>query len=370
MTSLRRVVCGLMSGTSVDGVDAAVVRVEGAWPTPAVRLLGRGRSGFDAGLRRRVLAVRSTGAAALGEICGLERALVAAYVAAAREACTQAGVPSQQLDAAAAHGLTLYHRPPVTWQIFDAARLAAGLGCRVVSDFRRADCAAGGQGAPLVPFADRVMFGRAGQTVATLNLGGIANITVLYADGRTVAFDTGPGNCISDYVCRSVWPEGSGHDAGGQMALGGRPVAGVVERALADEFFRCDPPRSTDTPAMLELWRRAVGDEGKAEIADLLASAVEITAASVAGALAGCGAQRVIAAGGGVHNAAMMAALRRRLAGVELVTSAAAGVPPESREAMAFALLGAATLDGVPSNVPAVTGASRAVVLGSVTPVP
>jgi anhydro-N-acetylmuramic acid kinase len=270
----------------------------------------------------------------------------------------------------------LFHRPPDTIQWFDPALLAAELDCAVVSDFRRADLAAGGQGAPLVPFADYLLFRDATRDRVLLNLGGIANITVLRAGGsldEVVAFDTGPGNCILDALAREYDPAGAGYDVDGALASRGKVIEELLEECMEDAYFSRPPPKSTDGPAMIELFERARRRVcAKADIDDLLATATELTALTIGLEIErhGPNGGEVIVSGGGSANRWLMERLRSLNFRRVVRRTDELGVPSSAREAMAFALLGAATLDGEPSNVPSATGARRRVVLGSITPAP
>lgn len=368
-----------MSGTSADGVDVAVVRVTGRGAEMSARLIHHHARPYPADLRSRIFAVRSGGVASLGDLAGLARSISLEYAGAVNECLTAAGLHADDVVAVAAHGQTLFHDPPDTIQWLDPALVAARTGCAVVSDFRRADCAAGGQGAPLVPFADYVLFRHPTRNRVLLNIGGIANLTYIPAGAgieRLVAFDTGPGNCVSDWICRERGRAGMSWDVDGAGALRGRVMREVVDRALADPYFLKPPPKSTDGPAMIGLFRRAAGD-APAEMNDLLATAAFLTATSVARAIlardlpAAGGGVEVIATGGGIHNKAMMGWLRSELGDrAEFRASEDLPFPPDAKEAVAFALLAAATLDNLPSNVPSCTGASRRVILGSITPRP
>jgi len=279
------------------------------------------------------------------------------------------------LAAIAAHGQTLYHRPPFTIQWLDPALLAAETGLRVVSDFRRADCAAGGQGAPLVPFADFILFRDREINRAVVNIGGIANVTLLPAAGaldQVRAYDTGPGNCISDYLMQTHYNSGVGFDNDGAMALRGNVATQVVEAMAGDPYFQKPPPKSTDGPDMIRAFEAAVAASGlKPGVEDLLATACYITAQEIHRSLSFFGptfSGEVIVSGGGTRNKRIMNELRSMVSTIRVTDEF--GVPSESREAIAFALLGAASLDGVPANVRSCTGATRSVVLGSVTPRP
>jgi anhydro-N-acetylmuramic acid kinase len=289
----------------------------------------------------------------------------------------EANVSASDVVAVAAHGQTLFHDPPETIQWLDPALLASETNVPVVSDFRRADCAAGGQGAPLVPFADYVLFRDPAKTRVLLNLGGIANITYLRAGGTiddVIAFDTGPGNCVSDALVRKLNPAGPGVDVGGAIAAQGVAVHPLLQHMLADPYFAKAPPKSTDTPAMVNLFhsaRAALGRNYPFEY--LVRTACLLTATTVADAIRRfCDPfpDELIVSGGGVHNATLMELLRQPLGSIPVIPIDQLGIPADAKEAVAFALLAAATLDGEPSNVPAATGAKRAVVLGSITPRP
>src|SRR5882672_4051022 len=199
-----RILAGAMSGTSADGVDVALVEVSGRGLEMSAKLLHHHARPYDPELRKRIFAIRRTGNISLAELGGLGREISVSYAAAINDALRDASLKANDLAAIAAHGQTLYHAPPDTIQWFDPALVAAEVGCAVVSDFRRADCAAGGQGAPLVPFADYVLFRHATKNRVLLNIGGVANLTWLKAGGAlddVIAFDTGPGNCVIDHVC-------------------------------------------------------------------------------------------------------------------------------------------------------------------------
>jgi anhydro-N-acetylmuramic acid kinase len=375
MNGGSRLIVGAMSGTSADGVDAALVRVEGRGTSMTATLLGHAHLPYPPGVRDAIFAARAAGTQgqqiSLAALARLGREISLAYASAVRGVLAHTHVDVSDVAAVAAHGQTLFHAPPDTIQWIDPALLAAEVGCAVVSDFRRADLAAGGQGAPLVPFADYVLFRHPTKSRVLLNLGGIANITWLPADAApagVIAFDTGPANCIVDELMKP------GIDTGGQLASGGRVNEPLLRDVLKSPYFERVPPKSTDGPEMIAAFRDAQRQHADAtRLSDLLATACAVTAASVAHAIERwCPAKvdEVIASGGGTKNETIMAMLRSELGEVPVPTIDELGVPSEAKEAVAFALLGAATLDAEPSNVPAATGARRAVVLGSITPKP
>jgi anhydro-N-acetylmuramic acid kinase len=370
-----RIIAGAMSGTSADGVDVALVRIEGKGLDMSARLLLHHHLDYESHLKSQIFDCRNQGAIPLSALATMGREISLAYAAAVNQSLQLADLKASDVSAIAAHGQTLFHEPPNTIQWLDPAVVAAETNCTVISDFRRADCAAGGQGAPLVPFADFILFSDPLRHRVLLNLGGIANITYLPAAGTLdslLAFDTGPGNCISDFLMRYMNPEGPGVDLDGTLASHGMPDEPTVLQMLADPFFKSQPPKSTDGPAMIDLFTNTIEDFGsRGKLPKNLATACLVTAAAIIRAMRDFlphFPDEIIASGGGVHNHTMMSYLRKQLPGVPLKTTDELGVPSEAKEAIAFALLGAATLDGEAGNVVSATGAARRVVLGSITP--
>lgn len=386
-----RLLLGAMSGTSADGVDVALTRITGRGLEMQATLLTHAYQPYSPELRKRILDTRQRGDVRLPDLAEMGRQVTLAYVDACKLALRQANVGADQVAAIAAHGQTLFHGPPNTIQYFDPSLLAYETGIAVVSDFRRADLAAGGQGAPLVPFADWILFRHPTKNRVLLNIGGIANITYLKAGGSiddVIAFDTGPGNCISDWLMR----ERGGIDVHGLLAKSGKVHQGLLKRLRQNPFFQAKPPKSTDGPAMIALFNRALEEENQhLSLQEQLATAAAFTVSTIASAIPSS-VDQLYVSGGGVRNATIMVRLHeaasangakvlplQRIAeGGEASDAPFLGPRPrpmgpnlvDAREALAFALLGAATLDGEPSNVPSATGASRRVVLGSVTPKP
>lgn len=363
-----------MSGTSADGVDAALVAVSGHGDAMTCRLLRHRHQPYHPALREEIFQIRQNGAAELRALGRIAREISLAYIATVNQLLEQSPGVKGDVLAIAVHGQTLFHEPPYTIQWIDPALIAGETGCRVVSDFRRADCAAGGQGAPLVPFADHILFRHPTKTRVLLNIGGIANLTHLPAGGsldQLVAFDTGPGNCISDHLMRLYDPQGDGFDAGGAMAATGQPIYPLIHPMLGNTYFAAPPPKSTDGPAMIDIFAKAYADLGrKFPFENLLKTACLLTATTIADAIRRLEPfpNELIVSGGGTRNETIMTLLRQPLGELPVIRSDELGVMSEAKEAMAFALLGAATIDGEPSNVPAATGATRRVVLGSITP--
>ncbi len=391
MFTLTRLVAGAMSGTSADGVDVAIVRVEGWTQEISAALVWHQHRPYEPSLRKMIGDTRTAAQSSLRDLAEMGRQISLVYSAAVNEALLAARLDAGHLACVAAHGQTLFHDPPLTIQWLDPSLIAAETGCTVVSDFRRADCAAGGQGAPLVPYADFALFRHARKNRVLLNIGGIANITFLPAGctlEQVVAFDTGPGNCISDELARRRL--GKACDEGGACAGRGQAIETVVQQVLAAPYFRQAPPKSTDGPAMLRIFETSAastltggpfpaqqqsdsaGECTGGTTCDLLATACVITARAIGDAIGRfCGRiDEVVASGGGTQNRTMMGELARHIAPATILGTDELGIPSAAKEAIAFALLGLATLDGLPSNVPSATGAARAVVLGSVTPMP
>lgn len=358
---------GLMSGTSLDGMDAALVRL--STPTRA-ELLAFASRPYDAEERAELRAALE-GRSAAPALARLHVRVAEWAVDAVQEVLRAGGVKANELDGIAFHGQTLWHEPPlVSWQLGEPAVLAEAFGVRVVHNFRARDVAAGGQGAPLVPMADLLLFAHESMPRVLLNLGGMANVTLVPAGGgeaQVVAFDTGPGVAIIDAVAHLV--DGSlTMDRDGRLAAAGRADPVVLAELLADRYFEEPPPKSTGRERYGASYAQAL--HLRVPGANGVATAVELTARSVAEAVRRWtpGAGEVVASGGGVHHPGLMAALARCLAPTPVRRFDQHFFDGDAKEAVAFALLGYLTLHGQPGNVPAATGARGARVLGSVTP--
>lgn len=370
-----RLIAGAMSGTSADGVDVALTRVGGHGFEMTAELVLHHHRPYDAGLRAAIFAVRGSGRAELREIARIGREVSLTYAAAVTDALAAANLRASDLSAIAAHGQTLFHEVPLTIQYFDPSLVAYEVECPVVSDFRRADIAAGGQGAPLVPFADYVLFRDARKSRVLLNLGGIANITYLKAGGTpedVIAFDTGPANCVIDHIARQAG-NADGFDRGGVLSTQGHANFQVSFTAIRNwrDVFR-PPPKSADTPEMIAGFEGAERSlKVNLSTADRMATACQMAALGIELALHHLPNKpdEIIASGGGIENPRLMREIAEQTR-LPVRRADEIGAVPAAKEAVAFALLGAATLDGVASNVPSVTGARRGVVLGSVTPRP
>jgi anhydro-N-acetylmuramic acid kinase len=361
----RELYVGLMSGTSLDGVDAVLADFAGAKP----RLMADAYVPFDSPLQRELLALNSPGANEIERAALAGNELAKHYASAVAAVLAGSKTPAADTRAIGCHGQTVRHRPErgYTTQIGNAALLAELTGIRVVADFRSRDVAAGGQGAPLAPAFHAAVFADAAEDRAVINLGGIANLTWLPRGGQTIGFDSGPGNCLLDlWIAQHL---GRKFDADGSWASGGRIIPELLERMLREPYFASPPPKSTGRDLFDATWIRSMlkgGEEPQAVQATLL----ELTARSLAGAIAGhCpGARRLIVCGGGTKNGALLRRLAELSAPAALETSERHGIDPQLIEAAAFAWLAKQALDERPGNLPSVTGARGPRALGTVYP--
>jgi anhydro-N-acetylmuramic acid kinase len=374
-----RTVVGLMSGTSADSIDVAVCRMRGE--RPAVELLHYAEHEQDPEVRRQVLRASELG---VREVAELHVRVAERFAEACLATLREAGLTPDVVDLIGSHGQTVYHHsgipgaPRATLQLGDGDVIAVRTGRPVFSDFRARDVAAGGEGAPLSPIADAVLFSaEAGGPVrrrAVLNLGGIANLTVLDDDpSRVFGFDTGPANAPLDRLARRLSGGSLTCDRDGRLAHAGRVNEAVLASLIeGDLFLGRRPPKSTGFEMYGDAFvDRAAGLHGRLD-ADLMATLTEFTARTVALALRdhvspGSPVDEVVVAGGGVKNPALMERIASLIAPVSLRRSDEIGVPSDAREAMAFAVLADMTLRGVPAMLPNVTGASAPKLLGKLS---
>lgn len=375
------VVLGLMSGTSVDGLDAAVVEIGERDEALSLRLLGYHEEGLDEALRRRVHALFSPEQSRVDEVCELNVLLGEAFARAGAEALQQAGV---RADLVASHGQTVWHQVQPghtrsTLQLGEPSVLAERLGATVVADFRPRDIAAGGQGAPLASWADGLVFGDEHLGRAVQNIGGMGNVTWVPPGGSRaamLAFDTGPGNALLDHA---VWRLSDGRqrfDRDGTWAARGAPDGELVREWLEHPYFRQPPPKTTGrelfgTPFADRLIERArtrgLSDD------DLVATLTALTAHSIADQYRRFlprGPDEVVVGGGGAHNPTLMRLLADLIGPARVRPHEDFGLPSAGREAIYFALMGYEALHGRPNTVPACTGASHPVVMGKLVPGP
>jgi len=375
----ERLVVGLMSGTSADGVDAAVARLRGSGRGLSVEPLAFLHSPYDDVLREVLLRNAEAATSSVRELALLDALLARLFAAATREACEAAGVQLSDLHLIGSHGHTFHHLPEpqalagewvtATLQLGDPSALAVQTGVPTVGHFRSADVALGGEGAPLVPYFDWAILADDAETRVLLNLGGIANLTVLPAGGdreAVYAFDTGPANMMIDALARRLL--GAPYDRDGEAAARGTPDDALLESLLADPYFQRPPPKSTGRErfgsAAVE---GLVASGGRAD--DLLATATALTVRSVADALERFVLPRhlpdvLIASGGGCRNPTLMRLLTEAVAPLPVRIADAYGVDPDAKEALCFAVLAHEFANGTPTSLPGVTGARRATCLG------
>ena len=380
---------GLMSGTSLDGMDTAfadiaVLSADPLRPRFTISLLGTDHAPYPDALRQRLQDVRRGLPLPIAEFAALHYELGAVYADAVIQAAARLGIVLSDVAALGLHGQTVWHAPPssgaavpATLQLGQPAILAERLGIPIVSDFRARDVAAGGEGAPLVPFADYALLHSSTETRVALNLGGIANVSFLPAGGtlaETVAFDTGPGGLLLDGLAQRLL--GCSYDDNGAVTASGTPDSALLSGLLAHPYFALPPPKSTGAEAfgpdfLADFLRQA----SALSPADALATAAALTAQTITSALRDFLPRlpdRLIAGGGGTHNRAIMDSLGRALPSVIIEThdtfeTKAGIIPAQSKESLAFALLAAARTNGLPANVPAATGAHGPRLLGTVT---
>ena len=387
MTPRTMTVAGIMSGTSADGIDVAIVRIAPAKNRPKLTLLAHEAFPYPAPLRRKVIAAMNASVTSTPELARLHWRLGLAYAEAVGATVKRHRIA---LDLVGCHGQTLYHQAKpenyagrkfaLTWQAGEPGAIAATIGVPVVSNFRPADMFAGGQGAPLVSLLDFVLFADRTRGRVLQNIGGIANLTAIPASDsaeQPIAFDTGPGNMVIDALTQTLF--GKSYDRNGAIGARGAILATVLKQVLQHPYFKLSPPRTTGreqfgvdyAARFLELCRK---HSRKPE--DAIATATAFTAETIAGSYARFVAKRMegrpvdyIVAGGGARNSTLMVMLADRLSpfGCKLASIADFGMPAEAKEAAAFALMAWMTWHHFPGNVPAATGATRPAILGQVT---
>jgi anhydro-N-acetylmuramic acid kinase len=364
-TDARPLYIGLMSGTSLDGIDGVLFDAE------ALAVVGHVHAPFPPALRDELLALNSPGDNELHRAALAANAVARSYADVVSQLLEATGTPRNRVRAMGAHGQTVRHRPDsfdgYSLQLLNGALLAEQSGIDVICDLRSRDVAAGGQGAPLVPAFHRAVFGAQGEDVAVLNLGGISNLSLLFADGRTGGFDCGPANCLMDgWISRH---RGLAFDANGAWAATGRVLPELLAVLLAEPWFALPPPKSTGRDLFHLDWLDARVAASQAP-ADVQATLLELTARSVTDALKVYmpEARTLIACGGGALNGALMHRLGALLPGVRVQRSAERGLPVDQVEAAAFAWLAQRFVERLPGNLPAVTGAAGSRLLGALYP--
>jgi anhydro-N-acetylmuramic acid kinase len=379
---------GLMSGTSADGIDAALVSLP---VVPRIETLGRVTlfsRPFAPEERAAIFALFETDHTTARDICELNFRIGEWFAAAALGALEAAGVALDEADLIGSHGQTVFHCPPgepgsegtaCTLQIGEPAVIAERTGITTVADFRVRDVAAGGHGAPLVSYVDTLLFTRPSETRAVLNLGGIANVTIVpHAGARVapVAFDTGPANMVLDWLASETSGGALSFDEDGRLAGAGTPDEALLDDLLADPYFVAPPPKTTGRERYGAPYARALLERARSRglsLEDTLATALAITAESVAEAVQAATLTHgriaeIVAGGGGTRNPVLMAEIARRLPDVRISTHEDYGISSQAKEAVSFAILAAAAVRGEPNTLPSCTGARRPVVMGKIVP--
>ncbi len=373
-----------MSGTSLDGIDVAIVEIEGEGWEKKVRTLAFAFTPYPPAVRRALLAVSNT-QTHTAQIGMLHFLLPELYAKAVRAVCAKKRVSIRKIALAGCHGQTILHigtpvrflgsRIRCTLQIGDGSVLAERLGIPVVSDFRPRDMAAGGQGAPLVPYMDYLLLRDKQRGRVALNIGGIANLTAIPADephSQVIAFDTGPGNMVIDALVERHTRGGRKFDRNGEIAARGKVSRWLLRLLLRDAFYRKHPPKSAGREEYGEKFIEHLVST-RLRMEDLIATATALTASTIAQGiqrmvLPKMNVHDVIVAGGGVHNPVLMNMLAEQLPGLRICSISEFGVDPDAKEAVAFAVLAHETWTKQPSNLPSATGARHPVILGKISP--
>lgn len=378
-----RLVIGLMSGTSIDGIDTALVQITGSGINTKLRQIDSITLPFPEGFKDFVLRNSTTGTSDVADIARLNFLLAQLYAEAVTALCQHARVRKEEIDLIGSHGQTIHHLPqrvkmfgkevPATLQIGDPSVIAKLAGIITVGDFRVGDVALGGQGAPLVPYFDYILFHSDKVSRALLNIGGIANITFLPKGCQAkdvVAFDTGPGNMVVDQLVKMFYDKDI--DENGIIASSGSIKKDMLEYLLMDEFIMSAPPKSTGRERYGKSYVKNILERfGNYPNEDIAATITELTPAAVRenfkrflsskGKL-----DELYVSGGGAHNRFMMDSLRRHFAGTDVKNAETLGISSDAKEAICFACLANETISGNPTNLPQVTGASKATILGKI----
>ncbi len=380
-----KLVVGLMTGTSLDGVDAALVQIVGSAFLIRMKLKHFISIPFDPAVRNELMRIASGKSTTTGTVSQLNFLLGELYSEAVLKLCKQANVKLSELDLIGSHGQTVFHqsepsafcgrRIASTLQIGEASILAERTGVTTVSDFRPRDVAAGGKGAPLIPYVDYILFCDPKLGRVLLNIGGIANVTCVPASAtiaQVKAFDTGPGNMVIDALVRQFTRNEKRFDHRGEIARSGKVLPDLLKQLLSDSYFSLKPPKTAGREQFGEAFvSRMLADSNSLSFQDLVCTATELTAQTVAQAITsfvtpGAHVDQLIVSGGGARNEFLMQRLQSLLPKLEILRSDDLGVPSGAKEAIGFAILANETLHLQPGNVPTATGARHPVVLGKV----
>lgn len=375
---------GLMSGTSLDGIDAALVEIYGQGKNTKVNLIEFITLSLPSDVKEEIKIACSEEKSSVDLICSLNFKLGYLFADATKKVCEKAGMNIEKLDFIASHGQTIYHLPKnkgnlvnSTLQIGEPAVIAYETGIKVISNFRVMDMASGGEGAPLVPYSEYVIYGSNDENVALQNIGGIGNVTVIPKGGdidRIFAFDTGPGNMIIDEVCLRLF--NLAYDADGKIAASGKVQEDMLEDLMAHPYIYSIPPKTTGREDFGQQFvDKLLNRYSERSSEDILATVTMFTAKSIAEnykkfILDKINLNKVVIGGGGAHNKTLLAYLREELPNTTIVTQDDIGLSSDAKEAVAFVIMGNETLHSSFSNVPSATGAREKVILGNITPSP
>ena len=375
---------GLMSGTSLDGIDAALVEINGQGKNTKVNLIEFMTLSLPSDVKEEIKVACSEEKSSVDLICSLNFKLGYLFANAVKKVCEKASIDVEKLDFIASHGQTIYHLPKnrdnlvsSTLQIGEPAVISYETGVKVISNFRVMDMASGGEGAPLVPYSEYVLYGSEEENVALQNIGGIGNVTVIPKGGdidRIFAFDTGPGNMIIDEVCLRLF--NLGYDEDGKIAATGKIQEDMLEDLMSHPYIYSIPPKTTGREDFGQqfvdkLLKKYCGRNSE----DILSTITMFTAKSIAEnykkfILDKVKLNKVVIGGGGAHNKTLLAYLREELPNINVLTQDDIGLSSDAKEAVAFVILGNETLHSSFSNVPSATGAREKVILGNITPSP
>lgn len=378
-------VIGMMSGTSADGIDAALVRIEGAPPAISTKFEAHFHAAYPARVREAVLRFANGGAGTAGEISELNFLIGEEFARTALAACKRWGVGASEIELIGSHGQTIFHKGSAgrgarggiasTFQIGEPSVIAARTGVTTIGDFRPADMAAGGQGAPLVPFVDFLLYRDAMRGRVALNIGGISNVTMIPAGARpedVFAFDTGPGNMIVDSLVERATRGRQRFDRDARMALAGKTNPELLKKLMREPYLRKAPPKTAGREQFGREFAEGLiawGKKHRARKEDLIRTTTIFTSLSIADALRRfvlprTRVEELILSGGGAKNPLIVAELAMALPGMEIISSGRFGVPGAAKEAFAFAVLAYEAFHGRTNNLPHTTGSKRAVVMG------
>ena len=388
MDTTPMLVLGMMSGTSADGIDSALVKISGAPPNLKIKLLGHVKQNFPPAIRKEILRVAGQNPLTPAEFSQLHARLGHIYADAALTACKKLKISPSKIDLIGNHGQTIFHqgvptnflgaKTASTLQIGDGSVIANLTGITTVSDFRPADVALGGQGAPLVPFADYALYRYKKLGRISLNIGGIANITVIPANANpseVFAFDTGPGNMLIDALVQHFTRSRQRFDKQARLAQRGKLVSQLLDKLMQDPYLQQKPPKSTGREyfgAACVQKILALGRQYCAQPNDLIRTATMFTSLSIVDALhyfvlPKIKIHQLIISGGGAHNPLLMAQLAALLPGIAIIPSSTLGIPVDAKESLAFAILAYETFHQRPSNLPSATGAKKPAILGKIS---